>query len=122
MKVNMNKKNISLALPALYKFLKHDKLSADETMMIDSITKRTHSDDEAEGLALRVFIHLVGDLHQPLHNSDRYTKDGPSGDKGGNTFMLKYHYSANELHAVWDNVIYQYHKSIKRPFTADTFA
>lgn len=64
----------------------------------------------------------MGDIHQPLHCSDRYTAEHPDGDKGGNDFPLKYHYTANELHAVWDTVVYQYHTSIKRPFTADTFA
>lgn len=36
--------------------------------------------------------------------------------------MLKNHYGANELHAVWDNVIYNYHKNPVRPFTKDTWA
>lgn len=35
---------------------------------------------------------------------------------------MKYHYTANELHAVWDTVVYANHKSIKRPFTADSMA
>lgn len=35
---------------------------------------------------------------------------------------MKYHYTANELHAVWDTVLYDNHKSIKRPFnTSDAF-
>ena len=37
-------------------------------------------------------------------------------------FPVKNHYSANELHAVWDNVIYTYHTSIKKPFTSDSFS
>jgi hypothetical protein len=72
--------------------------------------------------SFRLLIHYYGDVHQPLHTSDRYTKDLPKGDKGGNAVPLKNHYSANELHAVWDNVIYTYYKNPKRPFTAATWA
>jgi hypothetical protein len=79
------------------------------------------SEDEAKSLALRLIIHYMGDIHQPLHCSDRYTEELPKGDKGGNAFALKYHYSANELHAVWDNVIYSYHKNPKRPFTENSW-
>lgn len=74
--------------------------------MIQTIQKYTNSTDEGKSLALRLLIHFMGDIHQPLHCSDRYTTENPKGDKGGNDFALKNHYSANELHAVWDNVIY----------------
>lgn len=33
---------------------------------------------------------------------------------------MKYHYTANELHAVWDTVIYDNHKSIHRPFDTES--
>lgn len=90
--------------------------------MIDTIKKYTKGDDDGKSLALRLLIHFMGDIHQPLHCSDRYTAEHPKGDKGGNDFELNNHYSAPELHAVWDNVIYQYHASVKRPFTEDSFA
>lgn len=84
--------------------------------------KYVTSEEAGKSLALRLFIHYMGDVHQPLHCSDRYTKKYPTGDKGGNAFLLKNHYNANELHAVWDNVIYNYHKNPVRPFTKDTWA
>jgi len=83
--------------------------------------KHAKSEDEGKSQALRLLIHYYGDIHQPLHDANRYTKERPSGDRGGNDFVLKYHYSSNELHAVWDTVVYKNHKSIKRPFTAETF-
>lgn len=67
-------------------------------------------------------MHYYGDIHQPLHSSDRYTKEYPAGDKGGNDFPLKNHYSANELHAVWDEVIYSLHTNPKRPFNQSSWA
>jgi hypothetical protein len=107
-------------MPQIFKYLTGEDVTG--AFHIDTIKNHTKSEDEARSVALRLIIHYMGDVHQPLHCSDRYTHDEPKGDKGGNDFTLKYHYTANELHAVWDTVVYQYHTSIKRPYTADTFA
>ncbi len=51
--------------------------------------------------ALRYLLHIVGDLHQPLHAVSRYSVELPEGDQGGNLWKL-----ANEdgdLHWFWDN-------------------
>jgi hypothetical protein len=69
--------------------------------------------DEARSFALRLIIHLVGDIHQPLHCSNRVTKESPTGDKGGNDFHLPSHYGNSDLHAVWDTLIYEYHAAVK---------
>src|SRR5262249_20615114 len=48
-------------------------------------------------------LHIVGDVHQPLHCSARVTTQEPQGDAGGNTFKLD---AANEdLHHYWDTMI-----------------
>lgn len=105
-----------MALPAILTWLEGG--DATDTVAYQTVMKHVGSEDEGKSLALRLLIHYYGDIHQPLHNVDRYTKEFPNGDKGGNAFLLKNHYSANELHAVWDNVIYSYHTNPKRPFTA----
>jgi hypothetical protein len=47
--------------------------------------------------ALRFFVHLVGDLHQPMHVADR-------NDRGGNNLQLRYgRYDNTNLHQVWDS-------------------
>ncbi len=47
--------------------------------------------------ALRFFVHLVQDLHQPLHVADR-------GDRGGNNLQLHYgRFDPTNLHQVWDS-------------------
>jgi hypothetical protein len=53
--------------------------------------------------ALRFFVHLVGDLHQPLHVTSRCTKAMPECDAGGNLFPLTG--TPNELHALWDEAM-----------------
>lgn len=45
--------------------------------------------------ALRFLIHFVGDLHQPLHASDRH-------DKGGNSFAVYQGRKRTNLHHIWD--------------------
>ena len=110
-----------MAIPVLYDWLSGKNIS--DTPMYESIMKRMpdHNVTQGKSLALRLLIHYIGDVHQPLHNVQRYTQLHPKGDNGGNYFDLKYHYGANNLHSVWDKVVYLYHKSVKRPFTEESF-
>lgn len=52
---------------------------------------------ETRGFYLAMLIHLVGDVHQPLHCAER------DGDKGGNEFALRG--SLRNLHSLWDGAI-----------------
>ena len=79
--------------------------------------KSKNNEDEGKSIALRMIIHYIGDVHQPLHNLQRYTKEFPKGDKGGNFFKIQNRYSADNLHSVWDQVIYNFRKSYKRPLS-----
>ncbi|HEV7587415.1 MAG TPA: S1/P1 nuclease [Longimicrobium sp.] len=60
--------------------------------------------DSARSLALAWILHLVGDAHQPLHNSARITPQDPQGDRGGNLFLLGGMYPRSNLHGYWDAV------------------
>ena len=44
--------------------------------------------DAEKAVAIAWFLHLTGDIHQPLHNSARVTATEPKGDQGGNLFFL----------------------------------
>lgn len=46
-------------------------------------------------LALKYVVHLVADVHQPLHA-------GHGDDRGGNTYQLQVIMEGSNLHAVWD--------------------
>lgn len=50
-------------------------------------------------------LHLVGDVHQPLHATSRFTQDEPKGDRGGNEVTLCTKPCKNELHAAWDDIL-----------------
>jgi hypothetical protein len=49
-------------------------------------------------LALRFVVHIVGDLHQPLHV-------GKCCDKGGNDVKVKWFGRDMNLHSVWDSAM-----------------
>jgi hypothetical protein len=53
---------------------------------------------EHRQLALRFIVHIIGDLHQPLHN-------GRPGDRGGNDVKVKWFGRDTNLHAVWDSAL-----------------
>ncbi len=46
--------------------------------------------------ALRFIVHIIGDLHQPLHA-------GNGTDKGGNDLKLEFFWDDSNLHRVWDS-------------------
>ena len=48
--------------------------------------------------ALKYVVHLVGDVHQPLHA-------GFADDRGGNSYQLQAFGMGTNLHAVWDNAL-----------------
>jgi hypothetical protein len=59
---------------------------------------------EERAITLAWILHLVGDIHQPLHTSARVTATEPNGDQGGN--LCKLAESARfSLHSFWDGII-----------------
>ncbi len=48
--------------------------------------------------ALKFVVHFIGDVHQPLHSSNR-------PDRGANDYQISYHGHGTNLHAVWDSLI-----------------
>lgn len=51
---------------------------------------------EERALALKIVVHLLGDIHQPMHM-------GHASDQGGNRWNVKYFKSPKNLHSVWDS-------------------
>ena len=68
---------------------------------------RTSRDKNARARALRLIIHFVGDIHQPLHCADRVSRALPDGDQGGNLVTIKIsapngNLRSINLHSYWD--------------------
>jgi hypothetical protein len=62
----------------------------------------TPAEDRAKALCW--ILHLVGDIHQPLHCASLYSARYPKGDRGGNAIRVK-GANARELHGVWDSML-----------------
>lgn len=60
---------------------------------------------EERALMLAWMLHLVGDIHQPLHTSARVAQGGTEGDQGGNLFKLGTGRNARSLHSFWDGIV-----------------
>jgi len=76
------------------------------------------TEDDAKSTALRLLIHYLGDIHQPLHCTSKVDHEypGPDGDRGGNSIPIAEKNGIDELHAVWDSILYKYDSSYTLPF------
>lgn len=66
-----------------------------------------------KGLCMRLLIHYIGDISQPLHTATRLSDTHPGGDLGGNLFNItspKGYKSVDNLHSLWDTSLYQEYK------------
>lgn len=50
-------------------------------------------------------VHLMGDIHQPLHCASLFNAQYPTGDRGGNEFWVKPKSASVKLHALWDGAL-----------------
>lgn len=63
-----------------------------------AILRDSKSSKEDQAFHLKMLVHLIGDLHQPLHV-------GIEDDKGGNDFQVSWFNKGTNLHRVWDSQI-----------------
>jgi hypothetical protein len=71
----------------------------------DLRTRNAAPDDKA--MAVCWIFHLIGDIHQPLHNVS-YFSSNPAfakGDLGGNKFGVRVNGRKWKLHAYWDDLL-----------------
>jgi hypothetical protein len=102
------------------------KAIADQTAILED----KNADPKARAAAIRYIIHLVGDLHQPLHCTT-------NGDRGGNCVPVGYFNSKPHpdkqstddlddyrpnLHAVWDKQIVEKDMTAQSAASAQAYA
>ena len=68
-----------------------------------AVLANNKSSDFNRGFSTRILLHVIGDLHQPLHAANQFSQAHPEGDRGGNLFYLGNNPVGNNLHAYWDN-------------------
>ncbi|MFT4937799.1 MAG: hypothetical protein ACI88A_000821 [Paraglaciecola sp.] len=64
--------------------------------MFSAQVKSPNTSLEQKQRALRFIVHIIGDLHQPLHA-------GNGNDRGGNDIKLSFFWEDSNLHRVWDS-------------------
>lgn len=60
------------------------------------VLKNKNASREDKVFHLKMLIHFVGDMHQPLHI-------GLEGDRGGNRIQVRWFNEGSNLHTVWDS-------------------
>jgi len=93
--VDLNK---AYTYPDLVYFLKQDTNVDAYTklnFLIGELKKKDLS-KENQQLYLRMLIHIVEDIHQPMHVAH-------ADDRGGNDFKVEWFGAPTNLHAVWDD-------------------
>lgn len=68
--------------------------------------------DDVQSYDLSWVLHLVGDMHQPLHATSRFTSATPKGDNGGNSVGVCLERArscdsqhSQKLHSFWDGAV-----------------
>ena len=73
---------------------KGDIIQALEKIMTELKSKTLTPEEETK--RLKMLIHLIGDIHQPLHV-------GGGSDRGGNDVRISWFRNESNLHRVWDS-------------------
>ncbi|SNB72251.1 S1/P1 Nuclease [Rhodoblastus acidophilus] len=69
-------------------------------------TLRSNAPDSVKSYDLVWLEHLVGDAHQPLHATSRFSRRLPAGDNGGNQERICRAFVCGlKLHAFWDSLL-----------------
>ncbi|MBC9798523.1 S1/P1 nuclease [Sinomicrobium weinanense] len=67
------------------------------------IIKDKNAPEEDRAFYLKLLIHFIGDLHQPLHV-------GRAEDKGGNDIQVRWFNDGTNLHSVWDSKMINHYR------------
>lgn len=93
---------------------KHDAnslISSIPTKIFENILSGPKYDKLQRQDLMRYLIHLVGDVHQPLHVGNGY-------DRGANWCQVSYNLKNTNLHSFWDSTLVDYSftaKKVKNP-------
>lgn len=113
-----DKDSIDLAIPDIIQWLSNDGTAYKDSFVYTTMKNSLSSlsEDERKSYALRLLIHYIGDIHQPLHATARVDSKYPKGDAGGNFVNIPPKNGAKNLHSVWDSVLYAYTATPTMPF------
>ena len=73
--------------------------------LVGKVVANDHANPHEQARFLGFLIHIIADLHQPLHTVSRISLATPNGDKGGNLFKVYLNHKATNLHKLWDSAL-----------------
>jgi hypothetical protein len=85
--------------------------SIERLEFFDALLRDPGKPDAEKAIAIAWLLHIGADTHQPLHCTSRVTELEPTGDQGGNLFLLEPRDPNKTLHDnihwYWDSIIRQ---------------
>ena len=99
--------------PELEDYLNHDT-NVDAYTKLNFLIgelKKKNITKENKLLYLRVLIHVVEDVHQPMHT-------GHTEDKGGNDIKVSWFNNPTNLHSLWDSQLIEFQQLSYTEYTA----
>lgn len=99
--------------PQMDTYLQHDSSVDAYTKLKFLITelKKKSLSKENKQLYLHMLIHIVEDVHQPMHTAHK-------DDKGGNDFKVLWFDKPTNLHSVWDSQLIDFQQLSFTEYTA----
>jgi hypothetical protein len=77
----------------------------DRIHLFRAVLASTTESDDLKSYDLTWLLHLVGDVHQPLHVATRVSASQPDGDQNGNLVSLCPAPCKDELRAFWNTIL-----------------
>ncbi|WP_237487839.1 S1/P1 nuclease [Hufsiella arboris] len=89
--------------PEMQQYLQRDTATDAYTKLnfLVAELKKKNLPQDKKVMYLRLVIHIVGDIHQPMHT-------GHTEDKGGNDIKVTWFGQPSNLHSVWDSGLIEY--------------
>lgn len=84
----------------------------------DYILSSDKTTDQQKAFMLAAALHIIADIHQPLHTTSKYSEEHPHGDRGGNYTPVPW--SDDRLHAYWDSGFGRF-PNVRGPFSAQDY-
>lgn len=91
------------AYDLMIRILQEDKEAIDYLTNLADKNGARFLNNSVKATALAFVVHLIGDIHQPLHV-------GKNRDQGGNKITVKFFGDQTNVHSVWDSGIIEHEK------------
>lgn len=106
---------LGLSIPAIDPM--NSVYAVTEALRVLNNTKTRGLTTLTKSIYMRVLLHVMGDMHQPLHDASLFNRTYPNGDLGGNLekVFVQSENKTYPLHSFWDSVAFKVPNDMPRP-------